>query len=174
MSRAVARRPYTPPTAQAAIPLDQPIGEALAALNKATGAWAAIEPLLASFIPILKEEIESGSQATKYFSRKTGKEVSRNEWVREVAADLVAFLEKLSRTSVNLVKVTDEAVRLRELLTGGEALREDVAGLGDAELQDLLVETVLARGLWRLIRQRAKERGVVIEAEVVAQAIKEK
>ena len=174
MSRAVARRPYTPPTGQAAIPLEQPINEALAALNKATGAWHAIEPLLTAFVPVLKAEVEGGQDAEHYFSRKTGKEVTRGEWVREVAADLVAFLEKLSRTSVNLVKVTDEAVRLRELLTGGEALREDVAALGDAELQDLLVETVLARGLWRLIRQRAKDRGVSLEAEVVSSAIEEK
>jgi hypothetical protein len=169
--KAVAK--YRPPSADHAIPLDEPINAALGSLNRAIVLWKAVEPSLDKFVPYLAELVETGREAEKYFSRKTGKEVTEGEWAREVAHDLATLLEKLSRTAVNLVKVTDEAARLRDLLTGGADVREDIATLGDRELQDILVETVLARGLWRLIRQRAAERGVVIEGEVVSAAIAE-
>jgi len=141
-SRAVAKRPYVPPTAERAIPLDEPINEALGCLKSAIALWKAIEPAVAKRLQVADlSDLHPG--------------------------DLVGVLEKLSRTAVNLVKVTDEAARLRDMLTGGEVQRQDIASLGDRELQELLVETVLARGLWRLIRKRATERGVSLDAEVL-------
>jgi len=143
---------YRAPSADRAIPLDEPINAALGALNRAVALWNAVEPAVSKYLlkfsvgetPLLKGESEAD---------RGGK--------------LVSLLEKLSRTAVNLAKVIDEAARLRDLLTGGEEVRKDIASLGDRELQDILVETVLARGLWRLIQKRAKERGVVLEAEVL-------
>ena len=151
----------------AALELDDPISRSLSALGRAIGVWHALEPLLTEFIPVLKEEVESGQRASKYFSRKTGKEVSRNEWVREVAGDLVTWSEKLSRTVGNMTKVVDEASRLRQHLTGNDGARPDLEAASDGELISLLVEVVIARGLWRRVQSRAKELGVVLEGEIV-------
>jgi len=143
---------YRPPTADRAIPLDEPINASLAALNRAVGLWTVVEPLVGEYLARFKP----------------GSPLAKGESETERAGKLVAILEKLSRTAVNLIKVTDEAARLRDLLTGGQEVRQDIANLGDRELQDILVETVLARGLWRLIQKRAKEQGVALEAEVIS------
>lgn len=145
-NRSIAKRPYTPPSAAAAVPLDEPINEALGCLKSAISLWKAIEPGLAKRLKVASlDDLAPG--------------------------DLVGVLEKLSRTAVNLVKVIDEAARLRDMLTGGEVQRQDIAGLGDRELQDILVETVLARGLWKLIRERAKTRNITLDAEVVSSTV---
>ena len=51
---------------------------------------------------------------------------------------LVAWSERYARTAVNLTRVTDDASRLREFLSGGADSRPDLSSLSDAQLIEMI------------------------------------
>lgn len=158
--------------------LDPHLDRATRALGQALDSWDTLHPLIGDFLKQVGVEVRAGldrgfghtmrdaktgtAYTVSYVSRKDGKEITKDAWVREVAHDLVLWVEKLSRTMAAMTKAVDEAARLREFLTGGADSRPDLESASDGELIRILVDVAVARGLWRNIRERALEVGVVL------------
>ena len=51
---------------------------------------------------------------------------------------LVDWLEKYSRVSLSMLRVLDDAARLRSFLAGGPDSRSDLSSLSDTELADIV------------------------------------
>lgn len=159
--------------------LDRPITRAAGALGQALDAWDTLHPLVGDFLREVGVEVRKGLDGTlepvsrhdaktgvvyqvRYMDRE-GEEVTRDVWMRDVARDLVVWIEKLSRATAAMTKAVDEAVRLREFISGGPDSRPDLTTASDGELIETLIEVALARGLARKIVQRARERGIDVD-----------
>jgi len=152
--------------------LDQPIVRAVGALGQALDAWEVLHPLVADFLaaigvevrrglndemsPVNRRDPKTGVVYEVTYMDREGEEVTKDVWMRDVARDLVVWVEKLSRALAAMTKTVDEAARLREFLTGGPDSRPDLTNAGDTELLDTLVEVAVARGLVDRIVARAK------------------
>jgi hypothetical protein len=130
--------------------LDSPVVGAVAALTKAVELWARLEPKVSKFLAEFDPDAELGE-------KETG---------ADRAGKVLGLLEKLSKVVMNLTKSVDEASRLRNFLAGGPDSRTETKDMSDVELMDVIVNVAVARGLWRAIRARAKDAGV-LEAEIV-------
>jgi len=155
--------------------LDQPIVRAVGALGQALDAWEVLHPLVADFLqaigvevrrglndemsPVNRRDPKTGVVYEVTYMDREGEEVTKDVWMRDVARDLVVWVEKLSRALAAMTKTVDEAARLREFLTGGPDSRPDLTAAGDAELIDTLIEVAVARGLVGRIVARAKVLG---------------
>jgi len=53
--------------------------------------------------------------------------------------NLIEWLEKYARTSLNLAKLVDETARLRSFVSGGADSRPDIANLSDAALAEIVL-----------------------------------
>lgn len=159
--------------------LDPPIKRAAGALDQALDAWDTLHPLVADFLKAVGIEVRRGLEGTMdpahrhdpktgtvyevtYMDRE-GEEVTKDVWLRDVARDLVVWVEKLSRAFAALTKTVDEAARLREFLTGGPDSRPDLTNASDSELLESVIEVVLARKLMPRILQIAKGRGIEVD-----------
>lgn len=156
--------------------LDKPIERSASALTQALDAWDTLHPLVADFLREVGIEVRRGLagtlDATTRHDSKTGtpylvqymdrdgEEVTKDVWMRDVARDLIVWVEKLSRSFAALTKTVDEAARLREFLSGGPDSRPDLSNASDGELIETLIEVALARGLAKRIMERARERGI--------------
>jgi hypothetical protein len=159
--------------------LDNPIKRSTGALNQALDTWDAIHPLVSEFLSAVGVEVRKGlageserahrhdpKTGTVYevqYMDRDGEEVTKDVWMRDVARDLVVWVEKLSRAFAALTKTVDEAARLQEFLSGGPDSRPDLSNASDGELIETLIEVVLARGLMRHILKRARERGIEVD-----------
>jgi len=159
--------------------LDDPIKRSAGALSQALDAWDAIHPLVTEFLTAVGVEVrkglageadrahrhdpKSGAVYEVQYMDREGEEVTKDVWMRDVARDLVVWVEKLSRAFAALTKTVDEAARLQEFLSGGPDSRPDLSNASDGELIETLIEVVIARGLMRHIVKRARDRGIEVD-----------
>jgi hypothetical protein len=149
----------------AAARLDEPIKRAVSGLENALEIWEKLQPQVKTLLDEVQVQLTAGlAEGASYQSRKDGKPITREVWVREVTHDLVVWTEKVSRALAAMTKTTDEAARLRGWLAGDdENARPDLQAASDVELIQLLVDVVIARRLWGAVKRRAAEMGVELD-----------